>query len=119
MRLGGGGEGGETETLAASLLGGSARLLPRGKAVGGAAKRARRDMGGAADVLGATAAAGIPPLRARFVINVSSMEGKFYRSKLPTHPHTNMAKAALNMMTRTSAGEFAESFIYMNAVDTG
>ena len=110
----------EPATLAASILKASgAKLLPRGKVVGGAAKRARRDTGGAADVLGAAAASGVPPSRARFIINVSSMEGKFYRSKLPTHPHTNMAKAALNMMTRTSAGEFAEDFIYMNAVDTG
>jgi NAD(P)-dependent dehydrogenase (short-subunit alcohol dehydrogenase family) len=47
------------------------------------------------------------------------MEGKFYRAKLPTHPHTNMAKAGLNMLTRTCAGEYAENFIYMTAVDTG
>ena len=32
------------------------------------------------------------------------MEGQFYRpNKGSNHPHTNMAKAALNMMTRTSA----------------
>ena len=56
----------------------------------------------------------------RYIINVSAMEGKFNRYKMPNHPHTNMAKAALNMMTRTSAGELAESHrIYMNAVDTG
>ena len=36
----------------------------------------------------------------RFIVNVSAMEGKFYRFKKSTHPHTNMAKAALNMMTR-------------------
>ena len=47
------------------------------------------------------------------------MEGKFYRHKTPEHPHTNMAKAALNMMTRTSAEDYAASRIYMNAVDTG
>jgi NAD(P)-dependent dehydrogenase (short-subunit alcohol dehydrogenase family) len=39
----------------------------------------------------------------RFIINVSAMEGKFYRQKTAAHPHTNMAKAALNMLTRTSA----------------
>lgn len=56
----------------------------------------------------------------RYVVNVSAMEGKFYRYKQPTHPHTNMAKAALNMMTRTSAEDFARSSgIYMNSVDTG
>lgn len=55
----------------------------------------------------------------KFVVNVSAMEGKFYRYKLPTHPHTNMAKAALNMMTRTSAGDYRTSRIFMNSVDTG
>ena len=47
------------------------------------------------------------------------MEGKFYRHKSPNHPHTNMAKAALNMMTRTCAEELASCGIYMNSVDTG
>jgi NAD(P)-dependent dehydrogenase (short-subunit alcohol dehydrogenase family) len=56
----------------------------------------------------------------RFIINVSAMEGKFYRYKMPNHPHTNMAKAALNMMTRTSAEDWAKKHrIYMNSVDTG
>jgi len=56
----------------------------------------------------------------RYVINVSAMEGKFYRYKMPNHPHTNMAKAALNMLTRTSSQDLAESHrIYMNSVDTG
>ena len=51
---------------------------------------------------------------------MSAMEGKFYRHKTPNHPHTNMAKAALNMMTRTSAKDLAEKDgIYMTAVDTG
>ena len=73
-----------------------------------------------------------------------SQEGKFYRFKTANHPHTNMAKvrtsfpdflqicctvtfllrsysqAALNMMTRTSAAEYAKtSGIFMTAVDTG
>ena len=39
--------------------------------------------------------------------------------QLPAHPHTNMAKASLNMMTRTSAGSYAKDAIFMNAVDTG
>jgi NAD(P)-dependent dehydrogenase (short-subunit alcohol dehydrogenase family) len=47
------------------------------------------------------------------------MEGKFYRYKTPNHPHTNMAKAALNMMTATSAADYANDNVYMNAVDTG
>ena len=59
-------------------------------------------------------------LGAAFVVNVSAMEGKFYRHKTPNHPHTNMAKAALNMMTRTSAAELAAAHaIFMTAVDTG
>lgn len=58
--------------------------------------------------------------RPKFVVNVSAMEGKFYRHKMPTHPHTNMAKAALNMMTRTCATELAvNDQIFMNSVDTG
>ena len=56
----------------------------------------------------------------KHIINVSAMEGKFHRfHKQDRHPHTNMAKAALNMMTHTSASEFAKHGIYMNAVDTG
>ena len=56
----------------------------------------------------------------KHVINVSAMEGKFHRwHKEDRHPHTNMAKAALNMMTHTAASDFAKFGIYMNAVDTG
>ncbi len=56
----------------------------------------------------------------RFIINVSAMEGQFNRvGKTAFHPHTNMAKAALNMMTRTSAADYARDGIYMNSVDTG
>lgn len=55
----------------------------------------------------------------KFIVNVSAMEGKFYRAKSPYHPHTNMAKAALNMMTRTSADDLCKKDIYMNSVDTG
>ncbi|MDR2950452.1 MAG: SDR family oxidoreductase [Prevotella sp.] len=56
----------------------------------------------------------------RFIINVTSSEGQFsYTNKTIFHPHTNMTKAALNMMTRTSAEEFAEDSIYMNCVDVG
>jgi NAD(P)-dependent dehydrogenase (short-subunit alcohol dehydrogenase family) len=57
---------------------------------------------------------------AKHIVNVSAMEGKFSRhTKTDKHPHTNMAKAALNMMTLTSARDYARSGIYMNAVDTG
>ncbi|MFQ3213751.1 MAG: NAD(P)-dependent dehydrogenase (short-subunit alcohol dehydrogenase family) [Marivirga sp.] len=56
----------------------------------------------------------------KHIINVSAMEGKFHRwHKEDRHPHTNMAKAALNMMTHTSAKGLAVDGIYMNAVDTG
>jgi NAD(P)-dependent dehydrogenase (short-subunit alcohol dehydrogenase family) len=54
-----------------------------------------------------------------WIINVSSMEGKFTRYKTTFHPHTNMAKAALNMLTHTSASDYARFGIYMNAADTG
>ncbi|MFP2910625.1 SDR family NAD(P)-dependent oxidoreductase [Pyxidicoccus sp. 3LFB2] len=54
------------------------------------------------------------------IVNVSAMEGSFSRgTKTDRHPHTNMAKAALNMMTHTSAPDYAKDSIYMNAVDTG
>jgi NAD(P)-dependent dehydrogenase (short-subunit alcohol dehydrogenase family) len=56
----------------------------------------------------------------KHVVNVSAMEGQFYRTfKTTRHPHTNMAKAALNMMTRTSAADYFKSGIHMNSVDTG
>jgi NAD(P)-dependent dehydrogenase (short-subunit alcohol dehydrogenase family) len=58
--------------------------------------------------------------RDKHIVNVSAMEGQFYRtSKTTRHPHTNMAKAALNMMTRTSAADYAADGIHMNSVDTG
>ena len=56
----------------------------------------------------------------KHIVNVSAMEGQFYRTtKTERHPHTNMAKAALNMMTRTSAADYFRDGIHMNAVDTG
>ena len=56
----------------------------------------------------------------KHIVNVSAMEGQFYRVyKTDKHPHTNMAKAALNMMTRTSASDYAKDGIFMNSVDTG
>jgi NAD(P)-dependent dehydrogenase (short-subunit alcohol dehydrogenase family) len=56
----------------------------------------------------------------KHIVNVSAVEGQFYRSfKTDKHPHTNMAKAALNMMTRTSAIDYARDGIFMNSVDTG
>jgi len=56
----------------------------------------------------------------KHIVNVSAMEGKFHRfTKTDKHPHTNMAKAALNMLTHTSASDLVKYGIYMNAVDTG
>lgn len=56
----------------------------------------------------------------KHIVNVTAMEGKFHRfKKEDRHPHTNMAKAALNMMTHTAAGGLAKYGIFMNAVDTG
>ena len=53
-------------------------------------------------------------------MNVSAVEGQFYRKfKTTRHPHTNMAKAALNMMTRTAATDYHADGIHMNSVDTG
>ena len=67
------------------------------------------------------AALAASPARRTYVVNVSAMEGQFARGyKGPGHPHTNMAKAALNMLTRTSAEELlATDGILMTAVDTG
>ena len=60
------------------------------------------------------------PERDKHIVNVSAMEGQFYRSfKTTRHPHTNMAKAALNMMTRTAATDYRNDGIHMNSVDTG
>jgi hypothetical protein len=58
--------------------------------------------------------------RDKHIVNVSAVEGQFYRRfKTTRHPHTNMAKAALNMMTRTSAADYHTDGIHMNSVDTG
>src|SRR4029453_4386001 len=60
------------------------------------------------------------PTRAKHLVNVSAGEGQFARgTKTDKHPHTNMAKAALKMLTRTSAPDCLRSGIHMNSVDTG
>ena len=60
------------------------------------------------------------PTRDKHIVNVSAVEGQFYRNfKTTRHPHTNMAKAALNMMTRTAATDYHNDGIHMNSVDTG
>ncbi len=66
------------------------------------------------------AALAASPARRTYVVNVSAIEGQFHRGyKGPGHPHTNMAKAALNMLTRTSAHELLSDGILMTSVDTG
>jgi NAD(P)-dependent dehydrogenase (short-subunit alcohol dehydrogenase family) len=59
--------------------------------------------------------------RRKYIVNVSAMEGQFGRGyKGPGHPHTNMAKASLNMLTRTSSKEMLQTDgILMTSVDTG
>ena len=60
------------------------------------------------------------PERDKHIVNVSAVEGQFYRNaKTTRHPHTNMAKAALNMMTRTAAADYHHDGIHMNSIDTG
>ena len=59
------------------------------------------------------------PHAARYLVLVSSMEGRLNRSKADMHVHTNMAKASLNAFTRTAAADFAAERIYLNSVDTG
>ncbi|MBA4191135.1 MAG: oxidoreductase [Planctomycetaceae bacterium] len=61
--------------------------------------------------------AGAP--RDRFAVMVSALEGQFAGEKTGRHPHTNMAKAALNMLVRTSAAEFAADRVFLTAVDPG
>ncbi len=67
------------------------------------------------------AAMAAAPAPRKYVVNVSAMEGQFSRGyKGPGHAHTNMAKAALNMLTRTSAEEMMRSDgILLTSVDTG
>ena len=59
------------------------------------------------------------PFKDRYIVNVSSVEGIFNHFKRTTHPHTNMAKASLNMMTRTCGKYYKDFGIYMTAADTG
>ncbi|NUS16228.1 MAG: SDR family NAD(P)-dependent oxidoreductase [Streptomyces sp.] len=60
------------------------------------------------------------PRPRRYIVNVTAVEGRFaVRNKTSGHPHTNMAKAALNMLTRTSGPELAARGVHMCSVDTG
>ncbi len=55
----------------------------------------------------------------RYIVNVAAVEGQFAQPKLGVHPHTNMAKAALNMLTHSAAGDLARNHIFLNSVDPG
>ncbi|HEY9758928.1 MAG TPA: SDR family oxidoreductase [Oculatellaceae cyanobacterium] len=57
--------------------------------------------------------------RNRYIVNVSAAEGRFAQDKAGYHPHTNMAKAALNMLTRSIAEDYADAHIFVNSVDPG
>lgn len=59
------------------------------------------------------------PHKRQFVVNVSAAEGRFAQYKNGFHPHTNMAKAALNMLTRSIADHYAQDSIYVTSVDPG
>ncbi len=60
------------------------------------------------------------PHKNSFIINVSSVEGRFNpKKKLSRHVHTNMAKASLNMMTHSLAMEYERDNIYIYSVDPG
>jgi NAD(P)-dependent dehydrogenase (short-subunit alcohol dehydrogenase family) len=59
------------------------------------------------------------PVPQRFIVNVSASEGQFAQNKTGAHTHTNMAKAALNMLTLTAAADLADDSIFMNSVDPG
>lgn len=56
----------------------------------------------------------------KFIINVSSVEGRFNRKrKLSRHIHTNMAKASLNMMTNSMSSDYCNDRIYIYSCDPG
>ena len=59
------------------------------------------------------------PFPDKYIVNVTAVEGIFNHFKRTTHVHTNMAKAALNMFTRTCGKYLKKDGIYMTCVDTG
>ena len=59
------------------------------------------------------------PFPDKYIVNVTAVEGIFNHFKRTTHVHTNMAKAALNMLTRTCGKYLEKDKIYMTCVDTG
>lgn len=59
------------------------------------------------------------PFADRYVVNVAGLDGRFAGGKSDRHPHVNVSKAGLNMITRTSAADLARDGIYLNSVDAG
>ena len=59
------------------------------------------------------------PFPDKYIVNVTVVEGMFNHYKRTTHVHTNTAKAALNMFTRTCGKYLKNNGIYMTCVDTG
>ncbi len=59
------------------------------------------------------------PFPDKYIVNVTAVEGIFNHFKKTTHVHTNMAKASLNMFTRTCGKYLKKDGIYMTCVDTG
>lgn len=52
----------------------------------------------------------------KFIINVTCLEGTFNCNKTGAHPHTNMCKAAMNMLIRTL---FEEGDLNVYSIDPG
>ncbi|MBD3352934.1 MAG: SDR family NAD(P)-dependent oxidoreductase [Candidatus Lokiarchaeota archaeon] len=59
------------------------------------------------------------PRKFRFIVNVSSMESSYQRRINSHHPHTNMAKAAINILTSTISEDYKTDNILVNCVDPG
>lgn len=56
----------------------------------------------------------------KFIINVTSVEGSFSEKKKSSkHLHTNMAKASLNMITKSMGKDLAKEHIFIYSVDPG
>ena len=113
-----------TSRLRPLMTAGGDRAGAGGAGARGAGGASMRGAGGAsmrgAGSVSARGAGGADGEPWRHVVQVSAMEGSFSRQgKTVRHPHTNMAKASLNMMVRTVAADYVRDGVLMNAVDTG
>lgn len=59
------------------------------------------------------------PNQFKYIVNVSSIEGQFSFNKEGRHPHTCIAKAALNMLTFSIAEDYAYDRIFVTSTDPG